>query len=222
MKYEDRHVINELSAYIDGEASDPARIARHLQGCPECARRHIELLKLSAHLRRMPLPDVRPEFATRVMARIAEQEGAPAPFRGRRIADAMAVAALVALCVTLFSLWLRQDRETPPAQLVARSIALRDADAVVGAFVELFDEGVDEELVEETLKEPIWGHVYYSSESIWELLAEVRPENISLGFSDADNDLFSLIDGLDAQEHDALRELLLLHWQTVNQNETKG
>ncbi len=222
MKNEDRHVLDELSAYIDGEARDPARIARHLQGCADCARRHLQLLKLGAHLRTMSLPDVRPEFATRVMARIAEQESAPAPFRRRRIVDAMAVAALVALCAGLFSLWLRQDRETAPAQLVAKSIELRDSDAVVGAFVELFDEGVDAELVEETLKEPTWEHVYYSSESIWELLAEVRPEDVSLGFSDADNDLFSLIDGLDAEEHDTLRELLLQRYQAVNQNETKG
>ncbi len=41
------HVLDELSAYIDGESRDPEFIARHLQSCPECARRHVELLKLS-------------------------------------------------------------------------------------------------------------------------------------------------------------------------------
>ncbi len=222
MKNDDRHVLDELSAYIDGEALEPARIARHLQGCAECARRHLQLLKLGVHLRSMPLPDVRPEFATRVMARIAEQEGAPAPFWRRRLVDAMAVAALVALCAGLFPLWLRQNREAAPAQLVATSIELRDPAAVVGAFVELFDEGVDEKLVEAALEAPEWGHMHYSSESIWELLAEVRPEDVSLGFSDADNNLFSMIDRLGPEEHDVLRELILQRFQAVDQNETKG
>jgi len=71
------HVIDELSAYIDGEAQCPERIARHLQQCADCARRHMELSKMSAHLKALPPTEPHPAFLTRVMAGVSETQQAP-------------------------------------------------------------------------------------------------------------------------------------------------
>ena len=70
------HVLDQLSAYIDGEADHPELVARHLQQCAECARRHMELSKLSAHIKALPPTEPHPAFLTRVMANVAETEQA--------------------------------------------------------------------------------------------------------------------------------------------------
>ena len=43
----DKDVWEELSAYLDGEAADPEKIARLLEAHPEYARRFEELRRLS-------------------------------------------------------------------------------------------------------------------------------------------------------------------------------
>lgn len=224
MKNEERHVLDELSAYIDGEAKDPARIARHLQGCAACARHHMQLLKVSAHVRAIPMPEARPEFAARVLARIAEQEDTPAPF-WRRPAWMTAFAAAAALAIGLagfFAMNAPPQPDNGPAQLVAKSIQLRDTGAVVGAFVGLFDDGVDAEALEAALQEPGWQPESYALDPILDLVAETRPEDFALGFNDPENDLFAMIDTLDTEESFALRELLRQRLMDATAKNTKG
>jgi hypothetical protein len=90
------HVLGDLSAYIDGESTDPEGIARHLQQCPSCARRYMELSRLSSHLRALRGPEVHPAFSTRVMAAIAEAPQG-SRLKGWRRVLAPAAAALAFL-----------------------------------------------------------------------------------------------------------------------------
>lgn len=112
----DDHVINELSAYVDGELPDPGRVQRHLQVCPACAARHLEMLRLSAQLRALQGPEVSPAFTANVFARLDAQ-----PVFHRRPAFLLAwgMAAMLLLAV---GLWLLPGQPKKPdfaAQLAA-------------------------------------------------------------------------------------------------------
>ena len=66
--------INELlSAHLDGESEDPEAVERLLEGEPDVRRRFEILQSQSKALRSLPLPDVAPEFATRVLAGVREE-----------------------------------------------------------------------------------------------------------------------------------------------------
>lgn len=69
-----RHLKNtELSAYLDGEARDPAGVERHLQQCARCAQRHMELARLSSHVQSLAAPDVPAGFTQGVLLAIEER-----------------------------------------------------------------------------------------------------------------------------------------------------
>lgn len=68
------HFEEELSAYLDGESKNPDQMKRLIQKDPKVAKRFMEMQKLSTHLQELPGPVVRPEFLTRVMAHVREQE----------------------------------------------------------------------------------------------------------------------------------------------------
>ena len=70
----DKHVLHELSAYIDGETPGAARIERHLQHCADCAKRHMQLLKMSAHLNTLRRGESQPEFIADVLTRVIEEK----------------------------------------------------------------------------------------------------------------------------------------------------
>ncbi len=97
-----RHVFDELPAFLDGEAKDAERIARHIEACPDCAREAAALRALSQGLRALPRPEARPGFRGRVMARVAEEaERKREPFLAGRWAHwavtGVAAAALIAV-----------------------------------------------------------------------------------------------------------------------------
>lgn len=97
---QDRHVIPELSAYLDGEARAPGRIAEHLAQCPACARRLEEMLRVRDALRALPAPAPRPGFDARVLAAV---QSAPAPRRWPvLLAPAAALAAVAVVAALLF------------------------------------------------------------------------------------------------------------------------
>ena len=92
-----RHVHNELSAFLDGEARYPERIAAHLAECETCARAYRDLAALSETLRALPEPEIRPEFATRVMAHV--REAVPGRARGAQswLPFGLALAVIAAM-----------------------------------------------------------------------------------------------------------------------------
>jgi anti-sigma factor RsiW len=101
-----RHVTHELSAYLDGEARHGERIARHLEQCDECAAHYHELVMLSSQLKALPAPEVRPEFATRVMAHVRDTAPAAEPGLQRWLVS----AAAVSLVLVFAAAWLVHNR----------------------------------------------------------------------------------------------------------------
>lgn len=109
--------LKELSAYADGEARRPDHIARHLQQCAECARRHMELAKLSANVQALTPPQVSPALLTRVLAHARDIEP-HSTRRAPRVARVLAGAlAVVALAVGWFA--FRPSMESAPSSSVA-------------------------------------------------------------------------------------------------------
>lgn len=110
-----QHVEEELSAYLDGEAADPERIANHLRACTPCAQKYEALKNLSAQLRALSPPDVSPAFVARVMAHVREE---PPQTRRlwRRLAVPLALAATLAGVLIGGAFYVRA---TPPAELPA-------------------------------------------------------------------------------------------------------
>lgn len=101
----------ELSAYADGEARRPDDIARHLQQCAECARRHMELAKLSANVQALTPPHVSPVLLTRVLAHARDIE----PVQRRRSPLLASAAAGVLVAAVLAAAWFARHALMEPA-----------------------------------------------------------------------------------------------------------
>jgi len=197
------HVTDELSAYIDGEAKDPARIARHLQFCERCARRHMELLKLSAHVQALPGPETRPDFLTRVMARVAEHEAVPPRWRLRFTVPQLAMVLLLAMGVGL-AYYGRHSAHVPREP---RYVANWSDDEVVAKFEQLLNAGADLGLFEdESAYED--EEVGVSVDDVLDLLASTAwTDNGDEGLY-AEEDLFGAMDALEQEDSPVLRALL--------------
>lgn len=110
----------ELSAYLDGEAEDPAEIAALLHKDPAAARRLTELREISACVRSLQAPASNEDFVARVMARVESPAKTAQWPRVRALAPVFALAATV-LVVSGVVWWLR-DPETPlPAARVVHA-----------------------------------------------------------------------------------------------------
>lgn len=143
------HVLKELSAYIDGEARDPDRIARHLQSCPDCARRHLDLLKIAYQIRGLEGPAVSAGFEGRVVARAAEPQEREISWLWAGDHPLVACAAIFAVIagVAAFNT-MRAD--APPrigAELApALNPAWREDEPVVAALAHLLETGAPTDL----------------------------------------------------------------------------
>ena len=211
----DRHVLDELSAYLDGEAKEPESIARHLQQCADCARRYMDLSKVSAHLQGLPAPDVHPAFAQRVMAHARETR----PVRRRRWAPVSAVACAALLLVLAGTAWFLHDGE-PTADLDLAGI---DPDVLVEEIARRDGEG----LFAETGWDVLWemgSAMGWDSEASFEedtesgeewmdvLASQQWLDPLAVSF-DSESDVYALVDDLDAAETEALKELLIEYAQ---------
>lgn len=210
------HVLDELSAYIDGECSEPQRVTRHLQSCPTCAQRHMDLLKLSNHLRAMKRPDVDALFLARVLARV-EAEEHPRPWfpamerRGTLLAMAASVTLVVA--ASLFMLSYQENAPVSPSYTAVGESLGMDDDAVILAVGALLDEGA--------WGDPIWAggdeepdDPDLTVDELLEALASWTSEE-----SDGDwynhEDLSSVLEALAEEDAAVLDELTRNHWDKV-------
>ncbi len=114
------HVIDQLSAFLDGEAEDPEAVAAHLRRCAVCQRHYLELRAMALTLHKLPAPDVAPAFTTRIMANVREA----APPRGWHAPVAIAwsgaaVAALIVAAVVTNTL-------RPPATTAPPAVSLAE------------------------------------------------------------------------------------------------
>ena len=119
------HVIDALSAYLDGEAANPDAIAAHLRECPACARRLQELRAVSCATQALSAPETDPAFVTRVMAEVREQR----PERRVRLA-AVWTGALATVLVVAAGLLLHVSRDTAGPRAVVPRVSQADLEAV--------------------------------------------------------------------------------------------
>jgi len=101
----DNHPGDDLSARLDGQADDPARVEAHLAECAECAHRFRELKTVSDAVKGLPGPTVSDAFALRIAARIRR----PAPrLRYWPAASGLLAAAATIVIIAAVVLSLRQ------------------------------------------------------------------------------------------------------------------
>jgi hypothetical protein len=111
------HVLERLSAYLDGEilVTERQAIDVHLRECAECARRLEELAAVDEAARRMPLPEPPgyfEAFPARLRERLGREQPSAAPVHWRLPAWTWAAAAALFLAVITPAV-LR--RGSPPA-----------------------------------------------------------------------------------------------------------
>lgn len=215
-----QHVLDELSAYMDGEAAQPERIARHLQHCTECARRHMELMRLSAHVQALPKPVENPDLLGRVLAEVgraqAEAEAHPniLPFAVPwKAAAGVAAAALLILGAGLgWRMVAPAAVSTAPAAIVADNLPLLQDDAVVDRMVALLDAGLDLALFEpadgtEVASEETPADPPEAVDALLASIAATTPRD-TLELAGFDEDVFGDVEGLSAPEALAFQGLL--------------
>ena len=198
----DKHIADELSAYLDGEAPEPEKIARHLQVCPECSRRYLEMRTLSAGLRNLPAPPASPGFDRRVMARISES--ARPTLRWRPV---FALAAAILVCLAGWTLW-PEARSSQPA---GAPLAWNDPDTLAAELGELVAEGADLSWIEEGETDPLEAEAEESLtyDEVSEWLAAASDEDLSLEDTSWDeDDPFEMMESLGEDETAALIDLL--------------
>ena len=129
--------VEELSAFLDGEAKHPEKVRRLLQKSEDAARKHAALSKVSAQVRSLPGPYVRPGFSGRVIASLEDSESRRSlPWQVPVGASLMAAALLAVIAMIGV-----KDSVTPPAvvhtvastpaQTKPETTALEDEDALV-------------------------------------------------------------------------------------------
>ncbi len=200
------HVLDELSAYIDGACADPDRIARHLQSCSSCARHHLELRRVSAHLRALPAPPVSEDFAERVAARLDEAPPVTPLFSPLVLRFACAACAAIALG----GLALRfggDGKESGGAKPVPVNLAWQDDERVVEEFARLMDAGVALDVFgdpSEVESDEPWPQL--DEDAMLEVLAEDVAEFDSA--EELPEDLGAILDALAEIDAQMLSELL--------------
>lgn len=206
-------VLNEISSYMDGECRDPERVARHLQSCPDCARRHMELRKISAHIQAVEAPEVRADFAGRLLARLDEPPRRAFIPLAPAARFAMAASIPVLLGVSLAYVFLQDGTARPgsaDSALFVNPAWHNDAD-VVDALANLMEAGTDlgqfAALEYDLEAEEEWEAV--PADDMLELLAaSVAEDDIEPAVPE---DFAALLDELAALDAPTLEALLVLY-----------
>ena len=142
--------IEELSAYLDGEAKHPDKVRQHLRDSDDGARMYQALSEVSEQLRSLPKASVRPGFSGRVLASLES----PRPrWSLTRSVPAWASVAAVALVVVLALLSLDGTLDSPALQRAAstpmilspQTTALEDEEALVAEFERRIASGTESE-----------------------------------------------------------------------------
>lgn len=204
----DRRAFEELSAYVDGEARSPRRIAERLARDPEYAREHAALQRLAACVRALPAPETRPGFEARVLAAIQAEPARPKriPFAWK---PALACAAAVAVVIgVVFYAWTPEEApamDTPALPLVANTKWESD-EAVVAALEQLAAAGDDLSFFA-PLPDPAAPQDDAVTTAVLDLLLAAAWDVDALSpYADA-HDVDALIESLDPGEAGILQEL---------------
>jgi len=103
----DKRLLENLSAYLDGEADDPEQVERLLREDQDAACYYLELTRISQSLRALEPPAADPHFAARVVGRLRAGEGRSAG--DGKFWWGMCAAAVTA-CLLLAVAWLAMPR----------------------------------------------------------------------------------------------------------------
>ncbi|HRI87139.1 MAG TPA: hypothetical protein PLJ47_07625 [Candidatus Hydrogenedentes bacterium] len=114
---------DELSAYLDGEADDPAHIARLIAEDADVARVYAGMQRLSSQVKSLAAPEVHPAFATRVMAHVREAEPVPSAPRHVWRWSLIAVSAAAALFAVTFAPSFFTDPQLAPSDELNGQVA---------------------------------------------------------------------------------------------------
>ena len=142
--------IEELSAYLDGEAKHPDKVRQQLQGSDEATRMYQALSKVSSHVRSLPKANVRPGFAGRVIASLEATKPRrsltwPVPAWASLAAVAVvAVLAMIGLNDTVESPGVQTAVSTPPTYTPQPTV-VEDEDALVAELERRISSGADSE-----------------------------------------------------------------------------
>ena len=202
----ERHVIAQLSVYLDGEAAEADAIRDHLDSCPDCARHFEALRAMGTALRDLPQPGPDPRFVGRVLARVAETQPRRIPWL-RPAWIGIGALAGVALCVIA---WFAAPVGPDSAvhETVAGPVDWTDDEVLVGELARLAEAGADLELLETEL---VGGEGYPVSlsheESLW-ALAQAAAESYASPDPMAQAEADVVLSELTDEEHAALRTLL--------------
>lgn len=192
---------DELSAYLDGEARDPDRIQRLLQEDPEAAVRHAQMAKLSQHLKALPEPEVRPEFLTRVMAHVREQEVTPR--RPVWIQFGLPVAAFAMLALVAGVIALSGNEAIAPVEdnvaLVSNpmptfaDVDLTDDEVVVTQLAAMFARGeIETEALGYYFTEgEVEGEEVEGYDTVWTILDDTSWEDSYADYTDTESDWYA-------------------------------
>ena len=206
-------MLDELSAYIDGESRNAPAIARHLQSCPECARRHVELSKLTRHVHALPAPEVLPSFAARVVARL-DQADAPARWHDRFLVQhalptAWALAAVLLIVGTAYVVIQEVESRSDLPSVAESSPAPVEPDPEVLA--RILDMGIWEGPFGEDEAEVAGESVDLSVELLIDSLAAIAGD-AETGEWYEEEDLMAVMEALAQEDVQVLSELARNHW----------
>ena len=202
-----KHVTDELSAYIDGEARDAARIDAHLAHCAECARRYEELSKLSEQIRALPVPEIRPEFVTRVMAGLREAD-APRSW-WMRLRAPLAVSCAAAIALLIAAAYLRgtvPPRPVAPSQ--ARGPAVSSEDTLASQLERRLATNPDALATVLLGEGGLEGDEEVSSDDLLAALPDSDWFRSLAGAVEEDEDWYALVETLNASELEILKGLI--------------
>jgi hypothetical protein len=191
-------VVEQLSEFLDGEASHPEAIAEHLEACPECAERLEAMRHLAGQVKSLPAPEVRPEFVTRVVARVAGLHETARPWWTRFVLPMASMVALALVVGIAYYMNMITARPSPDmAQLPPAGGA--DTGTAEVAWVDMLqgsdalDADEDDTVPAEDLLAALSEHAWFDSFA---------------GAWDEEEDLDALIDSLDEEETQTFKDLV--------------
>lgn len=220
------HVAEEISAYLDGEvdAAARARIEGHLRACRHCGQRYHELRMVTTQVRSLRAPEVRPEFVTRVMARVREEEAPPQTWWQRLLAaltpagPALATAAFGLAAFGLVAAGLYNVSRTPESPATPNYAAMAPSvgfqasnDSSANVIDELVDAGIDTETLAEYAESDVPELLDTDAQSASDANELIDNEFLAMldaGFSGTGDDVYESISDLTAEEQAELQLLL--------------
>lgn len=210
--------IEELSAFLDGEASDVSSLEAHLESCDHCRDRVAALKHDVSLLQSIPEPEVHPAFVARVIATIKEQESTRGRFSIPRWVYGLIPAGVAAALILVVVMDDAPDTRQNTAEI--------SAEDRVAAILQQDEEELFDQLTMRFAEDASEGSFASGAYDVSTPQPAVPDETmLSLALSDSKNlmvvnhewsdtkDLRTTISQLTADESDLFKQMLKAHAQ---------